>query len=203
MAEEKKRPRGHPPTGGIKPVEGMVQEMVEHEKNMTRQIKKQELNDGSEEKKQALSQDIHFSLTAIQNTIARGHVDLFSIEDVYSRTVEYFEACEKAGRYPSLMGLYSMGFGYNRSYIYTWMAKNPGTATTVFLQTVKEVIADILTNQSLKGNAQVIQAIFQLKNHFDHADKIEVRPASQENEELTADEVRKKYGVVIEVDPEE
>lgn len=200
---DEKRPRGRPPTKQLKSVEGMVQEMREAERTMNPHTKKNQPFDLNEEKKQVLSQDIRYSITALQKAMARGRVNLNDIDEVYSRTMEYFEACAQAGRYPSLMGLYSTGFGYNRSGVNLWKDKHPGTPTTIFLETVKEMIADLLTNESLNGNANVIQVIFQLKNHFDHADKIEVRPSSQDSEQLNADEVRRKYGVVMEVDPEQ
>ena len=46
---------------------------------------------------------------------------------------------------------------------------------------MKELIADVLTNASLRNKANVAQTIFQLKNHFGHSDEVKVVKTMKED----------------------
>ena len=109
-------------------------------------------------------------------------VNLNSLEEVQERTATYFTACAAAEVYPSVMGLASHGYGISRQALNQYMLRNANSETTEYINRVKDIMADILTNESLKGNANPVQALFQLKNHFGHADRVEVE-AIKETEE--------------------
>ena len=60
-------------------------------------------------------------------------------------------------------------------------------------------MADILTNESLKNNANAVQVIFQLKNHFDHNDKVEIQPVQADplGDQRSVEEIMEKYADII------
>ena len=61
------------------------------------------------------------------------------------------------------------------------MIDQPETPTAQYIVIVKELIADVLTNASLRNKANVAQTIFQLKNHFGHSDEVKVVKTGQED----------------------
>ena len=122
-------------------------------------------------KKAELSKEIMARLPATD--IRQSKVDLNNLAEVSERTQIYLEACANEGAYPSVMGLSVYGFGISRQALNQFMLRNPEAPTTDYIHRVKDIMADILTNQSLKNNCNPVQAIFQLKNHFEHTDKIE------------------------------
>ena len=107
-----------------------------------------------------------------------------------------------SGTFPSLMGLSSYGFGRSRGYVKNWIANHPGTEASEYLEMVSEVFADIITNASLNGSANVIQSIFQLKNHFGHEDhvKVEASSPSMMGSARTREEIEERYRNSIVVD---
>ena len=76
---------------------------------------------------------------------------------VKDRTFQYLLACSEAQIYPSVMGLATFGFGISRQALNRWLSRN-----------------DVLTNAALYRNADAAMAIFQLKNHFEHADAVQI-----------------------------
>ena len=125
-----------------------------------------------EHKGEVLAADIISRTTALLERPQK--INLNSLEEVQERTAEYFTACAAAEVYPSVMGLASHGLGISRQALNQYMLRNPNSETTEYINRVKDIMADILTNESLKGNANPVQALFQLKNHFGHADRVEV-----------------------------
>lgn len=109
-------------------------------------------------------------------------VDLNNLEEVQLCTYNYFNACAAAEVYPSVMGLATHGFKISRQALNQYMLRNPNSETTEYINRVKDIMADILTNESLKGNANPVQAIFQLKNHFEHTDRVEVAAIKETDE---------------------
>lgn len=132
-----------------------------------------------EHKANALSADIMAHAKILITSDNLGKVDFNNIEDVKARTYAYFEACAKSGAFPSVMGLAVHGFGISRQALNQYLLRNPGDISTQFINMAKDSIADILTNESLYNNANSIQAIFQLKNHFDHSDRVEIQPVNE------------------------
>ena len=114
-------------------------------------------------------------------TAAKGKVDLNDLEDVKQRTFAYLEACAQTATFPSVMGLAAVGFGISRRTLNKYIANHPESASAEFLLEAKDVFADTLTNAALQRNADAVSVIFQLKNHYDHADTIQVSPVVDGN----------------------
>ena len=55
-----------------------------------------------------------------------------------------------------------------------WLSRNIESEAAQFILEVKDVMADVLTNAALYRNADAAMAIFQLKNHFEHADAVQI-----------------------------
>ena len=83
-------------------------------------------------------------------------------------------ACSEAQIYPSVMGLATFGFGISRQALNRWLSRNIESEAAQFILEVKDVMADVLTNAALYRNADAAMAIFQLKNHFEHADAVQI-----------------------------
>ena len=97
------------------------------------------------------------------------------MEQVKQRTFEYLEACQAAEVYPSIMGLSAHGYGVSRQALNQYLNSHDNEATA-FISMVKRYNGrHSLTNASLYNNANAIAVIFQLKNHFQHADR-EIAP---------------------------
>ena len=177
----------------IKTVPEMTQELVaEKEKSgYTRRIYKAAAD---EHKGEVLQQDILAQVNALQATESRGKVDFKNLAQVRQRTYDYLNACAAAEVYPSVMGLAVHGFGVSRQALNQYLMKHDDE-TTDFIMRTKDVMADILTNSSLYNNANAIQVVFQLKNHFQHADRVEIEavPQKLEPETPSYEEIAAKY----------
>ena len=107
----------------------------------------------------------------------------------------YLEACSLSSCFPSVMGL-SGALVCSRQNLHRWLLSHPDHPTTDFISMVKDSMADVLTNASLYNNANAVQVIFQLKNHFDHADRVEIAPVvpnTQIDSDYNAEEIRRRY----------
>lgn len=163
---------------------------------MAKEMKPKKLTPAGEMRLEALQQDIAISRAALQRAYERKKVDLEDAEEIKARVDEYFQACEISGSYPSWIGLCTRGLGIQEANVKGWMMRHPNAETSIMLATARDVIADILINQSLAGNASPVPAIFQLKNWYNHKDKVEVAAMAIDDDNITAEEVRKKYAIV-------
>ena len=128
-----------------------------------------------------IGEDIAIAREALERIRERGFVDFYNIDEVIVRTEEYFKGCEISGVFPSIMGLCAKGFGCSRDRLNDWVIDHPETPTAQYIGIVKELIADVLTNASLRNKANVAQTIFQLKNHFGHSDEVKVVKTMKED----------------------
>lgn len=128
-----------------------------------------------------VGEDIAIAREALIRIRERGTVDFYNVDEVIIRTEEYFKGCEISGTFPSVMGLCAKGFGCTRDRLNAWIADHPETPTAQYIGIVKEMIADVLTNASLRNKANVAQTIFQLKNHFGHSDEVKVLKTLRED----------------------
>lgn len=128
-----------------------------------------------------VGEDIAIAREALIRIRERGTVDFYNVEEVIIRTEEYFKGCEISGTFPSIMGLCAKGFGCTRDRLNRWIEDHPETPTGQYIGIVKEMIADVLTNASLRNKANVAQTIFQLKNHFGHSDEVKVLKTLRED----------------------
>ena len=149
-------------------------------------------------REEALVSDIANTRAALQRAFKRQKVDLADLIEVAARIDNYFQACEESATYPSWIGLCTKGLGVSTTAVQAYIARHPTAESVKHIIQAREMIADILINQSLAGNASPVPSIFQLKNWYGHKDKVEVAAMAVEDEKLTADDVRKKYAIVAE-----
>lgn len=148
-----------------------------------------------EHKAEQISLSIESKKNALRQAINAPKVDLSDTQQVKERAFMYLEACGLASSFPSVMGL-SGAMGCSRQNLNQWLLAHPGHPTTDFIAMVKDVMADILTDAALYNHANAVQTIFTLKNHFDHADRVEIAPVVQNqlsDNNYDADEIRKRY----------
>lgn len=188
--------------------ESMMRELSESEKK--RRIYKVE---SKEFAKAELATDIGRAIATISDT-KRERVDFYNVEDVRQRIVDYFTACAEVGVYPSVQGLAVHGFGISRQALNQWRTRSRRDKYINHDDTRREVerlidiacdmMADILTNQSLHNNANPVQSLFQLKNNHAFSDKVELEaiPHEDEEEHLSEEELRRKYAYILESLPE-
>lgn len=175
-------------------VQSMADALVEDgNKNGSKKKIYKEISD--EQKRGQISQVIVDAAKSLKQSMNAPRVDLSDTQQVQERTFMYFEACSMASIFPSVMGL-SGAMGCSRQNLNRWLLSHPGHPTTDFIERTKDTMADVLTNASLYNNANPVQAIFQLKNHFGHSDRVEIAPVVQNqisDNDFNAEEIRKRY----------
>lgn len=159
----------------VKDAEEMANDLHKEQREGTiRALQRYKNKQGEIVPEEVVGEDIAIARAALERVRERGTVDFYNVEEVIVRTEEYFKGCEISGTFPSIMGLCAKGFGCTRDRLNSWVADHPDSPTGQYIGIVKEMIADVLTNASLKNKANVAQTIFQLKNHFGHMDEVKV-----------------------------
>lgn len=149
---------------------------------------------------ESLKTDIAMARAALNAVFERGGVDLGDPIEVKARITEYFQACEIANSYPSIIGISVKALCTEPVRVREYIKRYPDSESARLIEAARQTVSDIIINQSLKGNAQPVAAIFQLKNWYDHQDKVTYAPADRTNEKIDRDEIKKRYGVeVVEV----
>lgn len=162
-------------------------------KNSSKSKVYKELSD--EHKGEQIAQSVSSKALSLKQAINAPKVDLSNTDEVQERCFMYLEACSLSSCFPSVMGL-SGALGCSRQNLNRWMLSHPGHPTTDFVNMAKDVMADILTNASLYNNANAVAVIFQLKNHFEHADRVEIAPVVQnqlDTDDYNAEDIRRRY----------
>lgn len=165
----------------IKDVESMALELHEEQREDRYKVRKYKDSEGKIVPEEKIGVEIENARNALIRIKERGSVDFWNIEEVIMRTEDYFKACEISGTFPSMMGLCSRGFGSYREKLERFISSHPESATAEYIRIVKDLMADVLTNASLRNKANVAQTIFQLKNHFGHSDEVKVVKTVQED----------------------
>jgi hypothetical protein len=120
-------------------------------------------------------------------------VNFDDLEEVKQRTIEYFEACQASRHYPSVMTLCAIGYGCGRDHFLKYLNSHNNESSN-YMQRVKDLIADILTNASLYGTADNVSVIFQLKNLHGFADNIRVEAGPvMPDVEVDKEAIRKRH----------
>lgn len=173
------------------PVAQMAEAMAARPNKRVNNYKSQ----SDQHKAEELSRNLANAIDGLKRTQERGSVDLYDFPEVQRRTVEYVEACQKAAVYPSVMGLAVYGFGCSVRWLNKFCAAHPDEPSAKFIEMAKCVFADTLVNASLYGNASDVQTIFQLKNWFDHVDRVELQPVQTKPLEpsKTVEEIAAEY----------
>ena len=139
-----------------------------------------------------LKSELVFHLETLKQLSTRTTVNFRDFEDVTQRTENYFEACFKAGVVPSIMGLATRGYGVERQALKKYIESH-NDEISAYLRQVLDVIADIITDNGYKDMKSITMGIFQLKNHYGHADKVEIKTTPKFEEELSVMEIEKRY----------
>lgn len=155
----------------LKNIDQMADEIAERP---NRRLNYKEQSD--EHKGKALSADIRSKTDALKLAASRERVDFRNLHQVQQRVYEYMAACEKAESFPSVQGLAAYGFGCSRQWLNRFLKEHPNSNVSQFIEMVKDSFSDILTNQSLYRNCDSVQAIFQMKNNHDFADRLQIEP---------------------------
>lgn len=148
-----------------------------------------------EHKNEEISRSIKNRASALKQAINAPKVALSDTEQVKTRVFMYFDACAMSSTFPSVMGM-AGAMGFSRQNLYRWLLSHPNHPTTEFINLVRDGFADILTNASLHNDANVVQCIFQLKNWYDHSDRVEIAPIAPnqfEDEEIDVEKIRQRY----------
>jgi len=159
--------------GKLDSIEEMVENITSHrdQSGYTQKLYKAQ---SDTHKGEELAKVIGNKRAALETISKRESVDFLNLEQVQQRTLAYLDACIIAECYPSFMGLATEGYGISRQALNQYLLEH-NSATTEYIKIVKDSIADILTNASLYNNANAIAVIFQLKNHFEHKDQINIQ----------------------------
>lgn len=175
-------------------VKSMADALTEDKhKNGSKSKVYKELSD--EHKGEQIAQSVSSKALSLKQAINAPKVDLSNTAEVQKRCFMYLEACSQASCFPSVMGL-SGALGCSRQNLNRWVLSHPGHPTTDFVNMAKDVMADILTNASLYNNANAVAVIFQLKNHFEHADRVEIAPVVQnqfDSDNYNPEDIRRRY----------
>ena len=175
-------------------VKSMAEALTEDKvKNGSKSKVYKELSD--KHKGEQIAQSVSSKALSLKQAINAPKVDLSNTEKVQERCFMYLEACSLSSCFPSVMGL-SGALGCSRQNLNRWLLSHPGHSTTDFVNMAKDVMADILTNASFYNNANAVAVIFQLKNHFEHADRVEIAPVVQnqlDTDDYNAEDIRRRY----------
>ena len=114
---------------------------------------------------EAISESVTKALNQVKQNANRQKIDLEDYATVKLLTEQYFESCAVTATFPSMSSL-AMSMGFTREAVYSFMRKRSGTDSAKFLTQVHDLMGDVLTENSLKGNSNAIASIFILKSMF-------------------------------------
>lgn len=125
----------------------------------------------------AVKKDLAEKVFLLQGAENRGRVDLKDVAAVKAVSREYLERCQQTGQIPTVMAL-AASLGCSRRWLNLFCQENPNHPTTQFLEVLKEIFADTLTQAGLSRYLSESLSIFILKNCASMADKIELEPVA-------------------------
>ena len=171
---------------------------------MTAQVEQQKKSrlykaESQEISKEAISKSIYNAIEEVERKEGREKINLENTAMVKSLTKSYLETCADKAVFPTMTGI-ALALGYTRRNLYYYMEKNPGTETAKFLTQIHDMLADILSENSLKGNANNIASIFLLKALYGYkeATTVELVQGSQINENPSIDDIVQRAGLLDE-----
>lgn len=178
---------------GMTPNDEMVDILIAEKMNPKGSPKRLYKQESDGHKSEQLQMDIANKREVLRTVVKREKVDFSNLQMVQDRAFAYMEACEKAGVFPSVMGLATHAFGVSRQALNQYLLTH-NNETTDFIALVKDTFADILTNASLYNNANPVMTIFQLKNSHSFVDKLEIAPVQAERvDTYDPDDIRRRY----------
>lgn len=126
---------------------------------------------------EAVGRDLEGKILLLQDVESRGRVDMRDTDAVKETAAEYMERCRAGGLVPTVMGL-SASLGVSRQWLNRFCNENPSHPTTRFIEVLKEVFADCLTQAGFGRYISESLSIFILKNTASMADKVELEASA-------------------------
>jgi len=143
---------------------------------------------------EAIGRIISFAREGVENVIANGgKIRLDDTEAIKAITWRYLDICSRNGIPPSMTS-FSMAIGCTIQAMNDYKRRHPQSETTAWLNYVKEVFADILSQTMLAGKSVAIPSIFVLKARYGWKDDPGV-DMSEKNptESVDAKTIMEKY----------
>lgn len=128
-------------------------------------------------------------------------VDTKSPEQVYDRSITYFEICQRNDMKPSVAG-YALALGIDRRTLWEITtgrnAKPRGVTDTIkrFYGLLNAQMEDYMQN----GKINPVSGIFLMKNNLGYQDKQEIALSAGQTETATPEELEQKYADAIPAD---
>ena len=137
-------------------------------------------------------------LSEVAQFATKDKVALEDTKEVQKRTLLYLRACAETGSFPSSLGL-ARALGYSDRALRYWRKNRPNTETALWLESFNETCANILSQASLKNNANPVIAMFLNKALYGFIDDVkllvEINKEQPQMEErgYSVDDIRKRY----------
>lgn len=122
---------------------------------------------------EAVGRDLEGKIILLQDVESRGRVNMQDTDAVKEVAADYMERCRAGGLVPTVMGL-SAALGVSRQWLNRFCNENPSHPTTRFIEVLKEVFADCLTQAGFGRYISESLTIFILKNTASMADRVEL-----------------------------
>lgn len=126
---------------------------------------------------EAVGRDLEGKILLLQDVESRGRVNMQDTDAVKEVAADYMERCRAGGLVPTVMGL-SASLGVSRQWLNRFCSENPSHPTTRFIEVLKEVFADCLTQAGFGRYISESLSIFILKNTASMADKVELEASA-------------------------
>ena len=121
----------------------------------------------------AVSKDISEKIILLEDVQSRGRVDLQDTELVKQVAADYLSRCQQSGSIPTVMAL-SAALGVSRQWLNRFCAENATHPTARYIEVLKEIFADCLTQAGFGRYVSESLTIFILKNCASMADRVEL-----------------------------
>ena len=144
---------------------------------------------------EAISKTVSDALDELKRAESKPKINLNDTEMVKTIVEAYIETCAANSSIPSMSGIALM-LGYSRMGLYKYLERQE-TETSRYLQTVHDLLADILSKNALRKNTDNITAIFLLKAMFGFRDTQSVEFVNNTpNTSPTVDEITLRAGLL-------
>lgn len=180
--------------------EPMTTEMILLEAERKRTTSKLYKAENQEISNVAISKSVRNAIKEIKRAENTSKISLDDVQAVKQITQAYLECCAVESCFPSMTGL-SMALGHTRQSVYHHMKVHQNTESGQFLTQVHDLLADILSENALKGNANNITSIFLLKSLYGMRETeniaIEVSQTYEDEYDNRSDDFKKRYRNLI------
>lgn len=150
-----------------------------------------------------IAEMIENRMMILNSVIQRGKTDLKDLDEVKAVSIAYLESCRNADCLPTFEGLCT-AMGFSRQWVYAYMkSKSSEDPVVEYLDELRTMFADMMTQASLKRYVDCATTIFSLKNmtglgYSDKGDAIPETASAQYDIEHDVKFYREKYGDLIE-----